>query len=257
MVHAQTIVGAMTGVVAVGGLYALGPTSLITHVIALGVASGVVATIALSNRTENEARNVRRSLDRLVLSVMPDDLVVSAIRTRTVALAASNGLPVIKSWEGTLLDRPAWVWTFHAGENQPAGGMLVMHQEDFAKLVLVADQELDAELRHLFFTPGTEPVEAMWDVLVEEVGVAAAWAFRSQGPTAVGVAKYASIQTRELGAAPKTADGIDVARERVFGHEDLSALVRQPRVRRTLSMVERFGESQIAPSTVKERLIAG
>ena len=77
------------------------------------------------------------------------------------------------------------------------------------------------------------------------------------GPTPVGVAKYASIQTRELGAAPKTSDGIDVSRERVFDQADLDALVRLPRIGRTLAMVERFAEAKLKPSPTKERLIAG
>lgn len=259
MVHSHTVVATLTGLAAVAGVYAFGGNAMAAHAVAVAVAAGTVATIAVARQTLRESAGLRRSLDRLVMSVMPDDLVVGAIRARASVVAASDGLPVLKPWEGPLLDEPAWVWAFHPAENAPAGAMLILGQEDLARLVLLGEENLDGELRKRFFTPDGRSLEEMWDELTREVSLAAGWAFRQQ-PSAslVGVAKYASIQTRELGAAPKTVDGIDVSRERVFGQADLDALSRQSRAARTLAFVERFAQTRlVAPSAAKERLIAG
>lgn len=259
MIRPQAIVGALTGIAAIVALYGLAGAHAATHACALAVAAGIVATIAMADRSEREADSLRRSLDRLVVSVVPDDLVVDAIRARVNALAADAGLPVLRPWEGPLLEEPAWVWTFHAAENAPAGGILILGQEDLARVVLVDQGEMDAALRSAFFEPASRSLEEMWDELSRDVSLAAAWAFRQQPSTGlVGVAKYASIQTRELGAAPKTADGIDVSRERVFGQSELDALTRVSRAARTLAFVEKFAETRMAtPSATKERLIAG
>jgi len=257
--RAELVVGALTGLVAIAALYVIGPVGAMTHVAALAVAVGIVATLSLSRQAARDVAFLRRSLERLVVSVMPDHLVVGALRARVSAIAAQAGLAVIKPWEGQLLDEPAWVWSFHSGENAPVGGVLILGQQDLARLVLIGDDALDAELRRLFFEPRTRPLEEAWDELSHEVSLAAAWAFR-QVPSAnlIGVAKYASIQTRELGAAPKTTDGIDVSRERVLGQGELDTLCRAPRVQRTLAFIEKFSETRVAtPSPAKERLIAG
>jgi hypothetical protein len=259
MVQPHMIAATLTGLAAIAGVYAFGGNAAAAHAVAFAVAAGTVATVSLAQQCMRESAGLRRSLDRLVMSVMPDDLVVGAIRARASVVAAVEGLPVLKPWEGPLLDEPAWVWAFHPAENAPAGAMLILEQEDLARLVLLGEENLDAELNKRFFTPDGRSLEEMWDDLTREVSLAAAWAFRQQ-PSAslVGVAKYASIQTRELGAAPKTVDGIDVSRERVFGQADLDTLSRLPRVARTLAFVERFAQTRlVAPSATKERLIAG
>lgn len=255
----ELIVGTLTGLVAIAALYGIGPGGIATHVAALAVVAGTVATLSLSRHAAREAAFLRRSLERLVVSVMPDHLVVGALRARVSAIAAQRGLPVLKPWEGQLLDEPAWVWSFHPSDNAPAGGILILGQPDLARLVLVGDDGLDAELRRAFFEPNGRVLEEAWDQLSHEVSLAAAWAFRQQpSATLIGVAKYASIQTRELGAAPKTTDGIDVSRERVFGQTELDRLGRLPRVERTVAFIEKFAEPRaIAPSPAKERLIAG
>ena len=249
----------MTGLVALGALYGLAPAGAMTHVAAIAVLCGLVAMLTLSRDADREVTFLRRSLERLVVSMMPDQLVVGALRARVSAIAAESGLAVLKPWEGQLLDEPAWVWSFHSAENAPAGGVLIVGQQDLARLVLVGDDLLDAEIRRSFFRGEECPLEECWDALAREVSLAAAWAFRQQpSATLVGVAKYASIQTRELGAAPKTTDGIDVSRERVFGQAELDRLGRAPRVERTLAFIEKFAEPPaIVPSATKERLIAG
>lgn len=258
-IRSEILVGLLTGLVAVAALYAVGPVVMWTHIAALVVITGLAAMISLSQQAAREAAFLRRSLERLVVSVMPDHLVVGALRARVSVIAAQAGLPVLKRWEGQLLDEPAWVWSFHAAENAPVGGVLILSQPDLARLVLVADEGLDAELRRCFFEPNRRVLEESWDQLSHEVSLAAAWAFRQQpSATLIGVAKYASIQTRELGAAPKTTDGIDVSRERVLGQNELDQLGRAPRIERTLAFVEKFAEPRaIAPSVAKERLIAG
>lgn len=259
MVYSQLIVGGLTGVAAIAALYGLAPIGAATHVAGLAILAGTVATLVLGRHAEREVQFLRRSLERLVVSVMPDALVVGALRARVSEIAARQGWPVLKPWEGQLLDEPAWVWSFHEAENLPASAVLILGQEDLARLVLVGDDGLGAAVQRAFFEPTLRPLEEAWDDLTREVSLAAAWAFRQQ-PSAslVGVAKYASIQTRELGAAPKTVDGIDVSRERVFGQAELDALARAPRARRTLSFIEKFTEARVAtPSKAKERLIAG